>query len=64
MFVTRNVRVASTIVTAILPVRLAPPGKITMRPIRFIRNMKKNTVSRYGANLEARSLRVLLMTLS
>ena len=40
---------ASTMVTAILPVTLAPPGNTTMSPSRFMKNMKKNTVSTEGA---------------
>ena len=44
--VIRKVIKASTRVTAMFPVRLAPPGKITISPSRFIVRMKKNTVSR------------------
>ena len=44
--VTRNVATASTMVTAKLPVRLAPPGNITIKPSKFIVRMKKKQVSK------------------
>ena len=45
MFVMTKVNSASVTVTAMLPVIFAEPG---MSPKRFVRKMKKNTVSRYG----------------
>jgi len=39
---------ASTIVTAIFPVRLPAPGK---RPNRFPKRIKKNSVNMYGKKL-------------
>ena len=41
-----NVHKASTKVMAMLPVTLAPPGKIGISPIRLFTRMKKNAVSR------------------
>ena len=45
-FTARNVHKASTAVMVILPVILAPPGKIGIIPIRLFIRMKKKTVSR------------------
>ena len=42
----KKVMIASTAVTVMLPVRLAPPGKIGIKPIRLLTRMKKNKVSR------------------
>ena len=42
---------ARTKVMAMLPDTLTPPGKKGISPIRLFTKMKKNTVSRYGANL-------------
>ena len=44
--VTKKVMSARIPVTAILPVRFAPPGKIGMMPSMLFRKMKKNSVSR------------------
>ena len=44
--VIRNVRNASTKVMVILPVTLAPPGKIGSNPMRFVTRIKKKTVSK------------------
>ena len=41
-----KVHSANTIVMAILPVKLAHPGKITINPNRFIKRIKKNMVNR------------------
>ena len=41
-----KVKTASTPVTAMLPVMLAPPGKTGKIPIRLLIRMKKNAVSR------------------
>ena len=49
-FTATNVHNANTIVIAILPVTLAPPGKIGISPMMLLMKMKKKTVSRYGAN--------------
>ena len=46
MLVTRKVIIDSTSVQAMLPVRLAPPGKTTIRPMRLAMKMNQNTVSR------------------
>ena len=40
---------SNSVWTAMLPVVFAPPGKTGMMPIMLFTNMKKNTVSRYGA---------------
>ena len=42
----RKVQSARKNVMLMLPVTLAPPGKIGIRPTRFVTKMKKNTVSR------------------
>ena len=44
----RNVQIANTQVTAILPVTLAPPGKMGIIPDRLFIKIKKKTVRRYG----------------
>ena len=53
LVVAKNVNRANTMVTAMLPVRLAPPGNITISPNRFITKMNMNTVSKNGANRRA-----------
>ena len=45
-FTATNVKSASTIVIAIFPVTLAPPGKKGINPIRLLMKMKKNAVSK------------------
>ena len=47
-WVTKNVNRARIPVTAMFPVRLAPPGKMGIRPIRLLKSMKKKSVSRNG----------------
>ena len=41
-----KVKTAKTNVTAIFPVRFAPPGKKGNRPIMFERNIKQKAVKR------------------
>ncbi len=43
--VTKKAIIAKTNVTAILPVKLAPPGT---KPNMLLNQMKKNTVNKYG----------------
>ena len=50
---TTKVHTANTKVTDIFPARLAPPGKITIKPIKFIKRIKKNKVSKYGPKRRA-----------
>jgi hypothetical protein len=42
----RKVQTASTMVMAILPVTLAPPGNTGISPMRLLMKIKKNAVSR------------------
>ncbi len=44
-FVTKNAIIANTKVTAMLPVKLAPPGT---KPNMLLNQIKKKTVSKYG----------------
>ena len=45
--VTKNAMIANTNVTAIFPVKLAPPGT---KPNMLLNQIKKNTVNKYGMN--------------
>jgi transposase len=47
----KKVKRASTMVTAILPVTFAPPGKRGINPIRLVKKIKKKIVSKKGINL-------------
>ena len=51
MLVTKNVITPITTVKAILPVKLAPPGKNGTKPIMLLIQMKKNIVNKKGMNL-------------
>ena len=51
--VSTKVKIASTIVTEMLPVAVEMPGKppyagIGKSPVRFMKRMKKNAEQRYG----------------
>lgn len=63
-WVMKKVKRAKIPVTAMLPVRLAPPGKMGMMPIRLFNKIKKNNVSKYGVYLAALSPNEGLITSS
>ena len=50
MLVTKNVKSASTIVTEIFPVTLAPKGKMGISPNKLVNKIKKKSVRSGGIN--------------